>query len=185
MLNTLSSITTQELYWVQPKAMEKQFELRSAEQQYASLHFPSAFGSRAIASTADGIWTYKRVGFFNTRVTARVEGSETDLAVYRPKWTGMQGILEIASGQTYLWNTTNFWATRFQFADANGNPLVTFQSGAEDWKISNFFKTQVRMEIDRGAVGVPNLPLLATIGFYLIILQQEDTTAATTAATVS
>lgn len=177
MLQTLKAMNTQALYWVQPRAMERRFELRSADQQYASLHFPSAFGSLATASTADGAWTYKRVGFFSTRITVRAEGSETDLAIYKPKWTGMQGTLETAGGQTYLWNTANFWGTRFQFTDANGGPLLNFHLGAEDWKLSNMFKTQARMEIDPGAVGVSELPLLATIGFYLLILYQEDSSA--------
>lgn len=185
MFQSLKAMNTQTLYWVQPKAMEKRFELRSADHQYAGLHFPSAFGSLATASTADGTWTYKRVGFFSTRITVRAEGSETDLAIYKPKWTGMQGTLETAAGQTYLWNTANFWGTRFQFTDANGTPLVNFHLGADDWKLSNIFKTQARMEIDPGAVGVSDIPLLATIGFYLINLYQEDSSAATTAAAVS
>lgn len=185
MLQTLKTMNAQALYWVQPKAMEKRFELRSADQQYAALHFPSAFGSLATASTMDGTWTYKRVGFFSTRITVRAEGSETDLAIFKPKWTGTHGVLEFAMGQTYLWNTANFWGTRFQFTDANGSPLVNFHLGADDWKLSDIFKTQARMEINPGAVGIADLPILATIGFYLLILYQEDSSAATTAAVVT
>lgn len=182
MLQKIKHAVDQDLHWVQPKAMERRFDLMGVTQRFATLEFPSAFGSLASAWTADGAWTYKRVGFFSPRVTVRVEGSENDLAIYRPRWTGMQGTLEFAGGQGYVWNTVNFWGTRFQFADANGQPVIAFQTGVGEGKFSDFFKTQAQVEIDPGALGNPDLPVLATIGFYLIILHHDDSAAAASAA---
>lgn len=182
MLHKIKHAVDQELHWVQPKAMQRRFDLLGVTQCFATLEFTSAFGSLATAWTADGAWTYKRVGFFSPRITVRAEGSENDLAIYRPRWTGMQGTLEFAGGQAYLWNTVNFWATRFQITDASGQPVMAFQTGLGDFKLSDFFKTQARVEINPLAAGSPDLPLLATLGFYLIILQQEDSAGAVAAA---
>jgi hypothetical protein len=182
MLQKIKYAVDQELHWVQPKAMERRFDLMGVAQRFATLEFPNAFGSLASAWTDDGLWTYKRVGFFATRVTVRAEGSENDLAVYQPKWTGMQGTLMFAGGQTYLWNTVNFWGTRFQFSDANGQPVIAFQTGVGEGKFSDIFKTQARVEVDPAALGNPDLPVLVTLGFYLIILQHEDSAAAASAA---
>ena len=185
MLQIFKHAVGQELHWVQPKAMERRFDLMGVTLRFATLEFPSAFGSLASAWTADGLWTYKRVGFFSPRITVRAEGSENDLALYRPKWTGMQGTLEFAVGQTYLWNTVNFWGTRFQFTDANGQPVIAYQTGVGEGKFSDIFKTQARVEIDPGALGNQDLPVLATLGFYLIILHNEDAAAAGAAAAAS
>jgi hypothetical protein len=55
-------------------------------------------GSLANAGSADGDWTFKRSGFWNPRVTARVAGSDTDIAVFRPRWMG-GGTLELPDGR--------------------------------------------------------------------------------------
>lgn len=175
----------QPLEWVQLKAMERRFELRAGEETLGSLEFQSAFGSLAVADCGTERWTFKRVGFFRPRVTIRREGEQQDLAVYRPKWSGSEGVLEISSGRTYTWQTANFWATRYVLAGEDGQALVSYQSGLDDNQIKDLFKSQARVEISPAAARLPELPLLVCAGWYLILLYKEDSAAATVAATTA
>ena len=160
--------------WVQPRAAQNRFELRSGEDLFAEIEFPKWYGSLANAAAAGARWTFKRVGFFNPRVTVRSEGSETDLAVFRPKWTGTEGTTQLAGGAAYTWKTANFWATEYAWLDAAGEPLILYKQGIEASWLADLFKTQARVEIQPSAQGLPELALLVILGWYLIVLKQQD-----------
>ena len=182
-MEQLRRVFGQSIFWVQPKALQRQFELRTDDQLIATLRFEKAFGTLATAESADGRWTFKRVGFLSPRVTVRRAGEETDLAEYRPRWTGTEGTLAFAAGRQYHWKTANFWATRFVWRDEGGDLLVTFQSGGKKAKLSDVFKTQARVRFEPAGEGGDDLPLLTLLGWYLIVLQQEDSAAVVAAAT--
>lgn len=181
-MKVLLSVIGKDLYWIQPKGLGRHFELRAEDEIVATLGFETLCGSLARAQSADESWTFKRIGFFNPRVTVRKAGEEANLAVYTPRWTGREGTLEFSNGRVYRWVQANFWATRYQISDEAGNPLISFRSGAGKSKLSDLFKTQARVEIDLRGRALPELPLLVLLGWYLIVLQQEDAAAA--AATV-
>jgi hypothetical protein len=184
-MRPLKDVMGEPLHWVQPKAMSRRYELRTEDDLLATLCFESAFGSLATVETADGSWTFKRVGFFKPRVTVRESGAEVDLVVYTPRWTGSEGTLEFAGGRTFQWRSTNFWATRYEIGDASGNRLIEYKSGSERFKLADLFKTQALVTIDPLARGLVELPLLVSLGWYLIILLQEDSAAAASAATAA
>jgi hypothetical protein len=162
------------LYWVQPRTMSRYYTLHSAEHEYASLDFQSAFGSLAIAITAEHTWSFKRMGFFNPRVTVRLPDAENDLAVYQPRWTNSEGTLTLSGGQSFQWSATNFWATRFAFLDSAGEALLWFKDGSQEGHISDLFKTQALLEIETRGWQLAELDLLATLGWYLLVLYHED-----------
>jgi hypothetical protein len=161
--------------WCQPKALHRTFELRDGDRLLGTLRFLKSFGSLAEASLASGEWTFKRVGFIRPRVTVRRRGQETDLAVYQPKGWGAEGDLGFVSGRSYGWKSTNFWATKFAFVDGVGKALVTFKPGAEESKWSDLFKYQALVEIDPSANWLEELPVLVSLGWYLMILHHEET----------
>ena len=165
-------------YWCQPQAMHRTFELRDGDQLHGTLHFPKALGSLAEASLAAGEWTFKRVGFFRARVTVRRRGLEADLAVYQPKGWGMEGELQFARGRSYGWKPANFWATKYAFVDGVGKTLVTFKPGTEESKWTDLFKFQALVEIDPSANWLEELPVLVSLGWYLMILHHQDTASA-------
>jgi hypothetical protein len=185
-MRALSSAAGTDLYWIQPRGLDnRRFELRARGDAVATLGFETLCGSLARAESADGSWTFKRVGILNPRVTVRKAGEEATLAIYTPRWTGSEGTLDFPGGRVFNWTQTNFWATKYQITDAAGIPLVSFESGAEKPRLSDVFKTQARVEIDLRGRALPELPLLVLLGWYLIILQRQDTAAvvAVTAAT--
>jgi hypothetical protein len=171
------------LYWVQPKTMQRRFLLHSGEHEFASLEFQSAFGSLAVAETVENAWSFKRVGFFNPRVTVRRSGEQLDLGTYQPRWTGTEGTLIMAGGRSFQWKVTNFWATSYTFQDSAGEPLLWFKEGSEESHISNVFKIQALVAIEPPGWQLAELDLLLTLGWYLLILHHDDAAAATTAAT--
>jgi hypothetical protein len=165
------------LVWGEPKVLEKSFELRSErEELVATLGFHSAFGSLAEAVTAHGTWTFKRVGFFSPRVTLRVQGEETDLAVYQPKMLG-GGTLIWADGACLQWVPGNFWQTEWTFADSAQRPVVQFAPGPSPSGLSDIFKTRATVTVQPSGLGVDQLALLAALGFYLIVLHGQDASA--------
>ena len=164
--------------WSQPKVLERTFELREGDHLFGTLHFEKSWGSLAMASLAAGEWTFKRAGYFRPRVTVRRRGQEADLAIYRPKGWGLEGELQFAGSRSYGWRSANFWATQYAFLDSAGRALVTFKPGTEDKKWSDLFKFQALVEIDPSAQGLPELPLLVALGWYLMILHHEDAASA-------
>src|SRR6185436_3064756 len=112
-----------DLKWVQPSAFKMDYELRAGDEVAARLRFRSAFGSFATGESADGCWTFKRVGFFQTRITIRECGEETDIATFtNSTWSG-GGTLEFTGG-TKILATTSFWRTTLEFTTESGSALV-------------------------------------------------------------
>jgi hypothetical protein len=165
--------------------MARSFSLHAGEQEYARLEFQSAFGSRALAETAAQRWSFKRVGFFNPRVTVRRPDQDTDLAVYQPRWTGTEGTLTLAGGQTFQWRATNFWATRFAFMDSRGEILLEFKEGTQEGHFSDLFKTQAQVQIAQNFGELEQIDLLVTLGWYLLILYHEDAAGVAAAASAT
>lgn len=172
------------LEWRQPKGLDHYYELKARQQLLARLTFRSLFGTLATAETAEGSWTYKRVGFLNPRVTVRVADKEGDLAVYQPKFWG-DGVLTFKDGRSLAWKPVNFWQTDWFFFSAQGEAVLGFKSGIQKERLRDVFKTQFTL-VRPGAGPDPDiLPILATLGLYLLILHQQDSAAAVAATTAA
>jgi hypothetical protein len=182
MMEPLDIAAGNRLSWSQPKALQRVFELREGNRLLATLSFVKPFGSLAEACMVTGEWTFKRVGYFRPRVTVRRRGQETDLAVYQPKGWGSGGELQFAGGRIYAWKPANFWATKFIFVDGAGKTLVAFKPGSEESKWSDLFRFQALVEIDPSAGRLEELPLLVSLGWYLMILHHADASGGAVAA---
>ena len=173
-MRPLSEVAGQELLWVQPAVLKKQHELRAGNDVVATLTFQR--GSLADAESADGHWTFKREGFWNPRVTARVAGSDTDIAVFRPRWMG-GGTLEFPDGHAQHLSSANFWQSEWVWKETQ-EPLIRFKGR------QGFMKAKGQVEVAPEAAGRPDLAFLILLGWYLILLHAEDAAASTAAATV-
>jgi hypothetical protein len=162
------------LEWIEPKAMQNFFELRDeAKSLYASFTFRSTFGSFAVAETAHGTWTFKRVGFLNPGVTVRLQDATEDLALYRPRFFS-GGELAFVDGLPLRWQASNIWQTQWSFLDSQQQEVVSFAPGPSAPRISDFFKTQATVAIQRSSLPIERSALLVALGFYLIVLHQRD-----------
>lgn len=175
-MKKIAEVIGRELEWVQPSAWKMEYELRAGDKPIATLRFRSSFGSFATAESADGCWTFKRVGFWQTRATVRACGTDTDIATFRNNtWSG-GGALELHDGRKLL-ATTNLWQTNFEFKTETGETLVRFKS-------RGLVHLSATVEILPDGAGVPELPWVAMFGWYLAVMMYMEAAsmAATTAA---
>jgi hypothetical protein len=176
-----------ELRWTRPSLAALAYELRHGDELVGRLRFRSSLGTLATAESGDGCWTFKRIGFLQTRVTIRTCTAEAaasaaeistaktaaantptaNAAVFRNNsWTG-GGTLELPDGREYRANS-NFWMTKFGFTTTDGHPLVAYQ------QIGGLLKLSSTVEIDPGAATIPELPWLVMLGWYLAVLLLRD-----------
>src|SRR5687767_3448850 len=149
-----------------------EYELHSGDELIATLRFRSSFGSFATAESADGCWTFKRVGFWQTRATIRGCGTDVDIGTFANNtWSG-GGTLELPDGRKLL-ATTNFWQTNFEFQTEAGETMLRFKTGG-------FVHLSAKVEIQPAATELPELALVVMLGWYLVVMMYMD--AATVAA---
>jgi hypothetical protein len=172
----LAELVGKELKWTQPHASKMEYELHAGDLVAATLRFRSSFGSFATATTADGVWTFKRVGFSQTKVTIRASETEADLAVFKNNtWKG-GGTLELPDGRKYPANT-NFWSTQYEFKTETGEPLISYR------KIGGLLHMSSTMEVHPLARDIPELAWMVSLGWYLTIMMYEDSAAMAGAVT--
>lgn len=165
-MRKLAELINRELKWTQPSALKMHYELHAGEEHAATLHFRSSYGSFAMGASADGCWTFKRAGFFQTRLTIRACNEDTDIAVFRNNtWSG-GGTLELPGGRKLL-ATTNLWQTNLEFKTESGETLLRFKSGG-------LIHLSASVELQPEAVGLAELPLLVMLGWYLIVMLHTD-----------
>jgi hypothetical protein len=170
LVQSIKDFVGRELIWSRPRMMKREFELRSGEETLATLRWSKGWWSTlAEAASAEGEWTFKRSGFWKSKVTARQPGSETDLATFEPGWTGA-GVLTIAGGATYRWANDGHWGTAFAWKDSAGNSLVRLRH--------RMMKNQGEVEISPSASALPDLPFLVVFGWYLTVSLVEERSAA-------
>ena len=170
-MKRLIEMMSRELKWTQPSAFTMNYELLAGDEPVATLRFRSAFGSLATGESADGCWTFKRTGFFQTRATIRVCGEETDIAVFRNNtWSG-GGTLELPGGRKAL-ATTNLWQTNLEFKTEAEQVLLRF-------KRAGLIHFSALVEIPRDAIGQVELPWMVMFGCYLMVMMDTDAAAVT------
>jgi hypothetical protein len=163
----IAELTGQELKWVQPDAMKMEYELRSGDKVAATLRFRSSFGTFATAASDDGSWTFKRVGFWQTKVTIRTSGAEADMAVFKNNTWGGGGTLELPDGRKFLANT-NSWASQYNFKTEAGDALISYR------KIGGMLHLSSQVEIHAPAKEIAEMPWMVLLGWYLTVMMCMD-----------
>ena len=170
-MKSIRNLIGAELKWYQPHILSRQYELQVSGELAATLCFRSSFGSLATAESADGCWSFKRTGFWQTRVTIRRCDVDEDIAVFRNNtWTG-GGTLELPDGRTFRANT-NFWMTEFEFTTDAGESLVKYR------RIGGILHCSSMVHIEPAAASLDELPWLVALGWYLTLMMHADSAAA-------
>lgn len=167
-----------ELLWNQPSPFKEEYELLSGDDLLGRLHFRSSWGTLAVAESASGCWTFKRVGFFSTRVTIRRCDSETELASFRNNtWSG-GGTLEMGDGRIFR-ASTNFWQTKLELVTEQDEVILRYSD------IGGFFRRSANLTIDPSAGRVAELDWVVMLSWYLMVMMYRDSAAAAAATTAS
>ena len=149
---------------------------QTAGQELATIRFETRFGSLATAECGGPRWTFKRTGFFFPKVSVREAGSETDLAIFTPSWTG-SGWVTFRSGRRYQLKHSNLRGTEWAFESEDGSAAVTL-SGPH-----GVFRQGGKALVAPSAAGLPETPVILLLLWYVRVLMNED--AAATAETAA
>ena len=157
---------TNRFHWIPTRLFDSTYQLSDGQTTVAQLSFPKHFGSFAIADTATGRFTFKRVGFWHTRATVRRDGADTDLAVFEHNtWSG-GGTLTLADGRA-INISTNFWQSKIEWQWPDGHSLFRYET-------EGFMRLGASLEISPEAAALPELLWLLSFGWYLVVMIQHD-----------
>jgi len=165
-----------DLKWTQPSILKAEYVLSAGVVAVATLKLRSSFGTLATAESGDGCWTFKRAGFWQSRITIRAGGFDTDLAAFKNDTWSQGGTLEFSEGARFR-ATTKFWTTHLTFTAEAGEPLVSFDYGG-------VFRRMAGVTVSPAGRSLAELPILVLFGYYLAVMSEMDaaTAAAVTAA---
>jgi hypothetical protein len=153
--------------WIQTKSPGpgNEFELRSGRSLFGKLKWKKLLGSLATATTAGDKWTFKRTGFFRPIVTARIPKSDQNVAIFNPTGLGSDGTLEMMSGSTFKWTTTDSWHSKWGFKDEAGEDIIVFEP------VWSMVKPMAKVQIvqDRAEI-----PFLVNLGMYILVLMNGE-----------
>lgn len=160
-MKSVNDYIGQELQWVHPHLLKAAYELRAGDEPLTCLSYTRAFSSPVHAETADGNWMIARKGMHQT-ITVLDFDTQAELATVTRGKSGQATLLFLA-GRKYRWQCTSFWRDTWTWQNLEGTPLLHVKRGA-------------RVQLEPAAQGLPDLALLATLGWYLHKLQEEEAT---------
>ena len=165
-MRTIAELASTELNWQQRGNFKMDYELLSDGEQAATLRWRTMSGSLATAESADGCWTFKRVGVWRVRVTVRACGSDTDLAEFRQDRES-EGTLTLSDGRKYLAHSTPR-ATSYDFRTDAGEPLIRLNSEGMMRHVGT-----VRLLPTANPV-LAQIPWLVMLSWYLTVMTYID-----------
>jgi hypothetical protein len=175
MMRRMSEVADRLLAWEPVGA--RNLELRSGGEVLATLRWANACGSLATGEAAEGRWTFKRVGFFRTRITVRSAG--TDFEIAEMTATERRKLLAFSDGSSCRWGRVARGSRESAFFDDADRPLVRF-SGRRSHPTP-----RINVAIEPAGAASGELSLLVLIGAYRLVLEHEDEEAAVMAASLA
>lgn len=171
-MQTLPTPLHSHLYWTQPTALVRHFELHSENCLSGEIRFQTVSSASATfinAGTTTKNWTFTGARFrLKPFVTIRETETNDDLAVYRPQFWG-GGWVELVTGSRYHWKSTSFWGTEWGFANAQEELLFVLKP-----KLLDLLKVQSTVAIETQWHDLEDLPLLLMLGWYLKVRDSYD-----------
>jgi hypothetical protein len=162
----LGELTGQKLKWVQPHAFKLEYELHAGDKIAATLRYPRFFDTFAIATSADGTWTFKGGDFRQPTVSIRAFGAETDLAVFKCNLWAASGTLELPDGRKYRGQLTQR-GHEYSLKSEKGEMLVTYRKMIP---ILEVLHMSADTRIHDPAKDMVEIPWLVMLGWHLVLV---------------
>jgi len=170
-MRSLKEFKGANMKWTQPKALVRQYELRSGPDLYATLTWVKTFGTLAEARTADGRFTLKRGGFLRPFVSIRDALLDSEVAVLKMGLLG-HGTLEFTNGRRITLLSTRFWSFEWDMVDEGGQPL------GKVCKRVTMFKDSADVTISEVVRRDRDLMLMLLASWYTMKLMSDEAAAA-------
>ena len=168
-MRSISEVVSQALVWVQPSLFQRTYELQASDDVVARLQLEGR--SFATGETAWQKWTFERAGFWRPRVTIQIRDSGKTV-VPKPAFGGAS-LLDLANGRQVRFGAANFWRSRWRWSDTVSEaPIMEFKVNQGGMRMGG------RLEIEMAMLDDPELPLLAVLGWYLLVLRERGAAVA-------
>lgn len=158
--------------WERPRLLQRRWHLLAGDEPIARLESPSVWRATMVAETAGATWRLRHQGFLLGTVCLEREvaaGEYAPAATYRPAWFGAG---RIESGADVLrWRRDDFLGRRWTISTEDGAPLVTFE------RLPGLFRSGCRVIRADAAQGRADLPQLALLGWYVLVLMVRQAQA--------
>lgn len=172
-MKAITNTTTSSLEWRESSAAEPRYELWAGEDLLAALSFGSPCRTIATVETREGRWTFQQAGFLRPTVLLREEDSDLDLAVFHPGLLG-HGRLRFTNGVTFHWRHEGLGSVAWSFRGDGGEVLIALKLEPDAETGPGPHRVQAEVEVTPAGHFSPRVPLLAALGWYLILLHRKD-----------
>jgi hypothetical protein len=176
-MNPIQHLAGQYLHWTQPPLFAMEYQLQDAErvQTLATLKWQTQLAMRATFTVGDHVWNIDRLGFLNVRIEIRDgETKKGDLVgTFKPSWN-YHGTLTLADGRMFKWKNANIWGTEWKWTTMDDGDLMKF---SPDSKLSRLTRSESRIELSPAVADFPEAPLLAALGWYMMLAMNMDAAA--------
>jgi hypothetical protein len=162
-LNSFASVDRSTLRWLRSQEGPVEFTLLAGESPVARLRWLQHGGSLATAQTDQGLWTLKRGGFLNPHITVRKSGAGENLARLTVHLS--YHAVELAGGNSYRFHRAGMLVPAWKITTDAGREVLHIEPVREGRKLVGGAVIAAP-----GSVDLPELLLLAVIGWYFIIL---------------
>jgi hypothetical protein len=171
-MRKIAELIGKDLDWLQPKASQMKFALDCGDDEpAATLNFKSAWlGLTATGESADGRWKFRKVGgvkleFVVSALAGSTDRSDgTDIAVFGTSSIYEGGTLELVDERRIA--TSRIRMGKYEFKNEAGEVILRYNPKV-------FLTWTAEMEIFPAASGMPELPWMALLGWYLTILSSS------------
>jgi hypothetical protein len=170
----LADVLRQPLRWSQPDKRERIYVLHASSRRMATLTFRSPIGGFAVGHSADGSWSFERVGFQQTTCTIRAEGGLGELALFESSSWYDGGTLRL-TGDRSLIVATSHWPSQIELQCADRHPLFRC-------RMQGVRRSIAELEVLPALEGMREMPWLLLFAGYLAVMMHEDAQAGVTTA---
>lgn len=160
--------------WERPRMLQRRWQLVAGDELLATLESSSVWHVAMSAETAGARWRLRHQGLFLGTVSVEREvaaGEFASAVSFRPAWFGA-GRIE-CGGESLRWRRVDFLGRRWEIGTADGQPLLTFE------RLPGLFRAGARVLRSETAESRADLPELALLGWYLLVLMARQVQAAT------
>ena len=140
----------------------------------ATLTFRSPSGSFAVGHSADGSWSFERVGFHPTTFTIRTEDGLGELALFESHAFNAGGTLRLTGGRSLI-VATSHWPSQIEFQCADQHLLFRCRMQGVRHSIAE-------LQVLPALEGMREMPWLLLFAGYLAVMMHKDAKAGVTTA---
>ena len=151
-----------DMIWTRTRALPNEWELSAGGEVIGILKWPRLFSSQAEGETTEGHWNFRGTGLLSRRTEVTDEATRACLAVFERKFGG-RGEVTFPDGRRVLWTNQGWFPRVPLFTTTDGFPIMRFP-------LSFGWTRKETLQIDETARAMQELPLLALLGRYLIVL---------------